>query len=364
MTNEKAKVRNDLSGEELFQMFLDGLQNEHEYRFSSAWRPKGSISVVVPIIVAEIERSPRTRKYLTLQETSDLIITDSGIIGGVKVTNNGGIPIYVKLGSVFRGNGTQSRAVNKSLLIEAGETIDVTVNCIHASHGVSCGSKFTSDPNLASPAFVEAALLKSRQYEVWSRVAHYSRLRARAATAANERSRTLKHSDDLVGSLSSNDTFAKMIEEITREVPNHEGQVGIVVIDEKGVYGLEMFDSPESWKALNKGMISKYAEVIVGKVNEKIIDVKVNPEKVNSGIAEFISRIKQSQHMLSSEKNTTIVRIHDENAYGELVFYNGAFVHLTAIRNDDESLESAINSAHSEPQFPSSKEVKVDNGNT
>jgi hypothetical protein len=353
MTNEKAKAENDLSGEELFQMFLDGLQNENEYRFSSPWRSKGSISVVVPIIVTEIERKRRTRKYVTLQETSE-IITDSGSIGGVKVTNNGRIPIYVKLGSVFRGNGTQSRAVNKSLFIEAGETIDVTVNCIHASHGISRGSTFSSDPNLASPAFVEAALLKSRQHEVWSRVAHYNRLRGRAATAANERSRTLKHNDDLVGSLSSNDTFARMIKEISRDVPNHEGQVGIVVIDEKGVYGLEMFDSPESWKALYKGMISKYAEVMVGKVNEKIIDVKVNPEKVKSGIAEFISRIKQSQHMLSLEKYTTIIRIHDRNAYGELVFYNGAFVHLTAIRNDDESLKSAINAEHieSDPAVP------------
>ena len=337
MTNEKTKVKNERSAAELFREFIDDLQRENTYRFSSPWRPKGSLSIVVPIIQTG---DPKSRKYITLQETENLTITDSGSIGGVKVTNKGEAPIFLKIGSILRGIGTQSRAVNKSMFIEAGKTVDVTVNCVHASHGIRRGSSFSSEPDLTSPAFVEAALLRSEQREVWARVSHYSRLRSRMGGSARDRADLIGSSDNLVRELGLGDTFAKIIEEITKEVPTHEGQVGIVVLDENGVYGLEMFDSPESWKALSKGMMNKFGEIIVRKVDEKIIDVRVNAEKVKEGIIKFLSMVRESRHSSNIENNATVIRIHDKSSYGELVFYKGEFVHLTAIRNDDERLKT------------------------
>src|SRR5207249_3902820 len=120
-------------------------------------------------------------------------------------------------------------------------------------------------------------------------VSHYSRLRSRMGGSARDRADLIGSSDNLVRELGLGDTFAKIIEEITKEVPTHEGQVGIVVLDENGVYGLEMFDSPESWKALSNGMMNKFGEIIVRKVDEKIIDVRVNAEKVKEGIIKFLS---------------------------------------------------------------------------
>ena len=65
------------------------------------------------------------------------------------------------------------------MFIESGETVDATVNCVHASHRMRRGSSFSSASHVASLAFVEAALLKSEQHRVWSGVSDYSRFRSR-----------------------------------------------------------------------------------------------------------------------------------------------------------------------------------------
>ena len=331
----------DQTTEGLLYQFLNDLASEKEYRFSSPWRPRGSLSVVVPIIATSA--MPHKRDYVMLQESRQVEVTDTGQIGGISATNRGDIAVFVRVGSIFKGNGTQSRAVNKSLFIEPGEAIDVNVNCVHASHPIDPRATFSTEKEYVAPAEVERALYAGVQQEVWDLVRHYSSTRSRISRAG-----PTMPADNMIGSLSSRDKFSEMIDEVIRQVPNHEGQVGIAIIDESGVYGLEMFDSPESWKALGKKVVAKYSEKLVNRLDEKegknVVDVKVNLERAHDAVIEFIGKLSQKAEMGAGIKEVVFsnagrvsirgnfIPAHGDGIHGELIFRSDKFVHLVVSR--------------------------------
>jgi hypothetical protein len=276
-----------------------------------------------------------------LQESEKIELKDSGRIGDVSVTNKEQVAVFVRVGSIFKGNGTQSRAVNQSMFIEPGETISANVNCIHASHPISPAASFSAEKTQVAPSEVEHALRSKMQHAVWNKVTEYSSARACCAPAepaANFRQPAAGAPDNMVDSLHSRDAFADMVNRLLKEVPDHEGQVGMAVIDEQGVYGLEMFDSPESWKVLSKGIVTKYSQHLSRQVDEGkgVIDVKVNPDKVHDAIAGFIGILSDSRVITNSigpgKEVTRAEMSAANNITGEAIFRGTKFVHLTASR--------------------------------
>lgn len=326
MKEQKRQEKNKVVCSHELNNLIREIVDETGFRLGSPWRPNGSLSVVVPILS---NSATTIRKYLTHQEATRLKIVDSGSIGGLLVSSTEDLPVFLRLGSVLNGVDTQSRSVNKSIFILPSETVDIAVNCVHASHGIIRGSRLMSAPNIAAPASIEDALIRSDQREVWTRVRCYS---------ANRSGRT-PLSDSLVEELNRQDGFARRVQEILQEVPEYEGQVGLVVFDEVGLLGLEMFDSPKSWNALGRSIVSKFAEVLVKRANENILRIEVNETMIKDLVIKFLRNLESGRKVKNLERKSTIINVRGK-VNGEAAFLDSEFVHLTAVRNDD--LDAAV----------------------
>jgi hypothetical protein len=309
---------------------LEDFRAERTFRLSAAWRPKGSAALVVPVI----RTVARVRGYLTIQEAKEIEISDTGDIGRVEVRNGEKVPVFVRVGSLLEGKGTQSRAVNKSIIIAPGETVDVGVNCVHHSHSIDPSASFAAVKTHLAPAAVERHLVRGDQGGVWAAVQGFT-----SAKQAMSGSQTgLGASDNLVGEFDSADKFTEMVDRLVKEIPNHEGQVGVVIFDERGVYGVELFDSPDSWKVFNAAVVEKFGELLLGRFDERVLEVKVREEKVTESVMSFLDGLRESQLSVDESGGCGTVQIGGKYS-GEVSFDADRFVHLTAVRGD-EGLEA------------------------
>lgn len=307
---------------------LEDLKAQRTFRLSAAWRPKGSAALVVPVI----RTGSRPRAYLTIQEAKSVEILDTGDIGRVQVRNGEKLPVFVRVGSLLEGKGTQSRAVNKSVTIGSGETVDVGVNCVHHSHGIDPSASFEAVTGHLAPASVERHLVGANQGGVWAAVAHYNASKQAMGGGTN----SLGQTDNLVGEFNTTDRFTAMVDRLVKEIPNHEGQVGVVVFDDRGVYGMEVFDSPDSWRVFNSAVVEKFGELLVGRLDERILDVRVREDKVAESVASFLDQLKES--CIGPEGSGDPEKVQFGGRYcGEVSFHASEFVHLTAVRGEESA---------------------------
>jgi hypothetical protein len=310
----------------LLGALLEDLAEQRTFRFSAPWRPRDSFAVVVPVI-----RTVEThRDYLTLQESTRVQLKETGQVVIVQITNGETVPVFVRLGTVLKGVGTQSRAVNASVFVEPGETKDLSVNCVHATHPIGREAGFAPKMAQVAPVNVERGLFSREQGSVWSEVKAYSTAREEIGVESG----TPTPLDDLANRLGLEDRFSELVDRLIKELPNHEGQVGIVVLDESGVYGLEVFGSSESWIALSDSVVTKFGEKLVGRREGGCLEVRVNEAKAKDEIVQFL---KAATHggavVVEQPEMTTTVRI-EGRAIGEAIFRGRRFVHLTLLRND------------------------------
>jgi hypothetical protein len=95
-----------------------------------------SLSVVMPILRDTV--IPRI--YTTFPETDKLKVNDSGHIAVVKAKNDGDKTVYIRSGTIFKGE-TQPRTAVRSTIVLPGATVEIQVRCVHASRGISPNAK-------------------------------------------------------------------------------------------------------------------------------------------------------------------------------------------------------------------------------
>lgn len=309
------------------------------YEFGEPWQlTSESLSAVVPIL----RRFDQDREYLVIQEIpkGKITVTDSGRINQVNVALKGvEKPIFVRVGTIFQGLGTQSRASGMSMVLELGKKNLVEVFCVHATHGISSLSSFAvmSTP---APRRVEDALVSrsANQTMVWRAAAvrgHRARIsrcpkcgsssllqtyeselvcmqcgypipsvqrnlsnrqinsmvRPRVRVGAPRSyspSATLR--DNLIANLKEAKEFNKQIEGMLSKIPaDLENQVGVVIIDSKGVLGLEMFDHPNSWRAFSRSVVRNYADVLAReRAGEGLFALRT--ERIPEAIRKFLEK--------------------------------------------------------------------------
>jgi len=310
----------------LEERIIGDLRSQRSFRFSSAWRPRKSAAVVVPIIR---DGSPRARGYLTIQEAKAVEIQDTGSIGAVRITNKEKLPVFVRVGSILQGKGTQSRAVSKSVMIAPGQMVEAKVNCVHHSHHIDMTAAFVAQSAHLAPASVEKELVGGDQGRVWSAVSNYG-----AAKHAMGGGEPAERGDNLAGMMDLNDRFTELVDELAKEIPNHEQQVGVVVFDDRGVYGLEVFGSPESWRVFNDAVVEKFGEVLVRRFDERVLDIRVKDENVLPSITTFLDALGRGEQTSESESVSETIKVMGA-VCGEATFVGGEFVHLTAVRDEE-----------------------------
>jgi hypothetical protein len=131
----------------LIEQFLNNLNREIGYKFGSPWRYSDkSLGVIVPILkTGDIG----AREYITLEEARNrgVEFKDSGSIDKVIIESSWPDPIFIRSGTVLKSQGTQTRAVESSVVIVPKEeknkrsnapeiivtTQEIPVRCIYAS---------------------------------------------------------------------------------------------------------------------------------------------------------------------------------------------------------------------------------------
>lgn len=355
-----------------FRTLVNELTSLDLYSFGEPWQlTPESLSAVVPIL----KRLAGARRYLVIQEIPQerIKITDSGQIGKVKVEmRDVNKPVFVRVGTIFKGQGTQSRTTSKGTILDhRGESI-VDVFCVHATHGISANSGLSTLIDVV-PRKVEDVLTspQKNQAKVWE-AARLSKWRAAARRCPNCGSSELIQNyetelvcvkcgtvippltvgnratdrrcycirshfrDDLTENLSEMTEFNQQIDKMLSKVPaDIENQVGIVMIDSKGVYGLEMFDHPDSWRAFSKSVVRNYADVLAReRSGEGLFALKT--EQVPDAIKRFLQRTYNLIETASFKNHVNETRILSGELVGEYSTIESDVIHLILKRKTTE----------------------------
>lgn len=109
------------------------------FRFGKPERPnESSLACILPIL----RETSQVRQYITLPETEQVLVSDSGTINKLNLKNASKSNVFVRSGTIFEGKGTQSRAIMRSAVLFPGTEVALDVRCVHQSHGIRTGAEF------------------------------------------------------------------------------------------------------------------------------------------------------------------------------------------------------------------------------
>ena len=162
-------------------MIMDKLLNG-EYTLGEPWKLPKAAGFIIPIIG---EQPFTPRNYVLLQETMDSVeFRDTGSISRLEALNRSGANVFIRKGTMLKGLGTQSRSPVIDFVLEPiKQYVPITVNCIHASHGISRGAGFKAEG--VAPQSIYQSL--GEQSRTWASIGKYtSSLKRSARMAAPE----------------------------------------------------------------------------------------------------------------------------------------------------------------------------------
>ena len=307
---------------------LESIKEERDgFRLGEVWRlSEKALGAIVPIL----RHKNFKRSYVMLEELpkEKYQVLDSGSIDKIKIKGSFDKAVFVRTGNIFEGKGTQSRAVEVSVIIlptKQKEEIIIPAKCVHASHPITGNAKFERFGY--APREVTKSLFAQRgQGEVWASVGRSS---ARLFSLAGDKIQRHQMSDSMVENLKQVKDSKSKISTIIKKVPCLENQVGIIILDEKGVSNIELFNHPESWRAFHENIIQDYSDILSKELDEPLFGFKRSA--VPGKIGEFIERLKNTKETIVYENDeaSTIV-IENEGIIGEYSLLNGEVIHLLA----------------------------------
>jgi len=307
---------------------VESLIAQTGYRFGDPWRPRDrSIALVVPILRTG---DVGVRDYVLLEEVGDGVeVRDTGRIGGLSVRNSTGKPVFIRGGTVLKGAGTQSRAVRFGTVVQPRKTLTVESRCVHASHPIVTGRRFK--PVAQAPRVVYSALASGSQQAVWSAVSNFARASARLGLTETP----MIAYDDLVAVTSEIDKAKDLVRKAVEGLPIYESQVGAVVLDIHGVVAFELFDHPDSWKALAKSVVKSLADVL----SEESELFEPNRGKVEQAIHKFLAKLLDAdEEKVWEDSGSATFLIKGEGVVGEYTVLDGKLIHLFAAKSDEREI--------------------------
>jgi hypothetical protein len=356
------------------QNFIKSIVEEtNGFQLDEAWRlDEGSLSVIVPVK----RDSDLKRDYITFAEAQDVKVEDTGAVDSVYVKNNEDKPLFISRGEIFKGK-TQERAAIHGYIIGAGRGQKVSVRCIHQTKGISKGAemKFGGyapyDVDLSSQSrtwstvsnfntqYATTSNLKSTDKNILRNPARrfydpeitttsmvlpaeiYSASHTHLDISGNDtlgdvNVRSL-YCDDLVGTL---DEMSDMIQKMLKKIPPIENQIGAIFLYENEIKGLDVYDLPDSWKAVKNDVVEKEGSNYLKKDDTNLFEFKA--EKVKALLGKKLNTTFEEKTLFDNKeyKVIEIRQILPENEdrnktkrlMGEAVEFNGKIIHLTMYR--------------------------------
>src|SRR5215469_3019201 len=275
------------------------------FRFGKPERPNElSLACILPIL----RETSQVRQYITLPETEQVLVFDSGTINKVNLKNASKSNVFVRSGTIFEGKGTQSRAIMRSAVLFPGTEVSLDVRCIHQTHGIRTGAEFKYGgitPLSVDSAVYSAGYRPQDQHTTWNAVRRTtSSMRTMAGTPVSEKamptpevaqrpsslfSRLRRSSAEFAApttveappqpasvpmppppvlgriafgpaddNLKQNfDEFARSFDAILSKAHLQENQVGLALITDTGCKTIELFDLAASWEAIHKDAVKR-----------------------------------------------------------------------------------------------------------
>lgn len=346
------------------------------FKFGKPDRPsESSLACILPIL----RETTQQRQYITLPETEEVLITDSGSISKVNLENASKKNVFVRSSTMFEGKGTQSRVLSRSAILFPGKKVSLDVRCIHASHGIHSGNDFKYGG--VAPFSVDAntytsGYTRSDQHTTWDSVRSYSasvRGEAVSTVVGTQRRRNRFVQPDSVthyhgittSSLSeeavptsgsaffvganasftgvvaddnlkaSFDTFAKSFDDILSKARLHDNQVGLALITESGCKTIEAFDVPISWESLHKDAVKRMGtELLKGEDKTNVFEYK--PENAIAAVTKVLSLDYKTnliyEHKPSNgESSVKIYGLTASRYVGEVVELDDRVMHMVIL---------------------------------
>jgi hypothetical protein len=361
------------------QNFIQAVVEEKEgFALDEPWRlNEESLSVIVPVKRTIEEK----RDYITLAEAKNIAISDTGQIDYVFVKNNEDVPLLISRGELFRGK-TQERAAIHGHVIMAGKSSRVAVRCIHKSKGINTGAEmkyggktpYGVDLSSQQKAWYSVNVVSTQYFTNSGQDIHrtperrcypgsidrtlfsksidsnamgmpdvmgVSDVLSCGITGSAEATFTTGSSgaaftasnigaaDDLVGTL---DSMSDMIKEMLKKIPPIENQVGAVFIYENSIKGLDIYNLPDSWKAIKDDVIEKEGSDYIKKEDNNLFELK--PEKVRALLGKKLN-VTFEEKVIHEDKDYKIIEVREVSdlkkprLIGEAVEFNNKVIHLT-----------------------------------
>lgn len=305
-----------------------------------------SLAIVLPIL----RSGDDPRLYITFPETDQVEVSDTGSIDAMTAQNKTDDNVFIRSGTMFTGK-TQSRALQRSTVLLPHELATLPVRCIHASHGISPGSKVNY--NGITPLDMDKGVYGSGyqakdQKTYWANV-HSSTVKMSAMNVSAElspglsagvRSRMEHHrlSEPQPGfdNLSDNfKQFAKNFDHILAKVKREKNQAGLALITDGGVQTIEVFDHALSWQALHEAAIKRLGPDLAKTDPNEVF--KVNPVNATKAVDAVLAlpyqfNLLYANSPVHDEPRTEIFGMTAEKFVGEMVLMDGAVIHLVLLR--------------------------------
>lgn len=306
--------------------FIEAIKHENlGFSFGRPWRyDENHISCVLPLI----RQSETAPAYLVLPQTKKVKITDIGSINKVLIFNGEDLPVFLRVGELLKG-ATQERATTISQLVMPKEKIEIDVTCVHASKGIVAGSDFSfdgyvpqRDSDYITSRFMGATLNQGNSWN--SDRAYFTACSAFAPDTENIAPDNLKSVRDAVN---------ENLEEVLKKVPLLDNQIGIAIIDTKGLYSLDCFDLHIPFKAVKEALVGKESLAIAEKDESGVF--QYIPQKAKETVKKILEA-GFSEKVVHDTPTTQTIALDYKNYIGEVVLQGKDVIHLLIARKSGD----------------------------
>jgi len=321
----------------------EAFEEEVPFKLGEPWRYSDkATSIAVPIIRVD---KPPERSYVLLEEVADQVsFKDSGSIRKVVVEKGIDTPVLVRRGAILSGK-TQPRMVSHTIVIlPQAREVPVEVRCVSASTPISHRAKMRF---VASAPVRVARMATASQPYVWEAVGSFASWTAGMATPTTYSARASVPStpieDNLVTLMMTLEEHPiaevrKKIRKAIEVFPLVENQVGIVLLDEKGVAAVELFDHPDSWRAVAKDAGRKFVEMLVKEA--EFFPFEPSMERIKHALIAFLKELaKGKEKLVSRAGEFETYNIKTSTAECEYVLHRGEPIYFVAYRIDEPARE-------------------------
>jgi len=265
--------------------------------------------------------------YLTLEEAlaaglaSVTEVSESGSVPELLVKNGAAQPVLILDGEELVG-AKQNRIVNLTILVAAEQSLHIPVSCVEAGRWARRSREFAAAGRAhyatgrarklaqVSYAMRETGSREADQSDVWQDIDAKSR-RMKAGSATHAAAAMYERSQSKL------DEFLERLEAVPR-------QAGAVFTINGIVAGLDVFDSPATWRKSMRKLVQSFGLDALDNAGAPASDATPQPEA-------FLSALKQA----ARERFPAIgvgedVRITGDSIVGGGLVVDGKVVHLVA----------------------------------